>query len=90
MNVIGVFWSFLNVFSTLLLLFELSVSHNVDELEKHRNLESFVELKGGDFFMGINDRKGVNGEHPMRKGIVSPFRCIYKINNQILKLLLEF
>lgn len=51
-----------------------------DELEKHRALESFVELKGGEFFMGINDREeGVNGEHPQRKAIVSPFRLVSSI-----------
>lgn len=50
------------------------VSRCQDELEKHKSLESFVELKGGEFFMGINDREGVNGEHPARKAIVAPFR----------------
>ena len=47
---------------------------NQDELEAHRALESYVELKGGQFFMGINDREGVNFENPQRKAIVTPFR----------------
>lgn len=45
-----------------------------EELERHRGLESFVELKGGEFFMGINDREGVNDEYPHRKALVNPFR----------------
>lgn len=45
-----------------------------DELEAHRALESFVELEGGEFFMGINDREGVNFENPQRKAVVTPFR----------------
>lgn len=45
-----------------------------EELEKFRPLESYVDLKGGEFFMGINDREGVNGEYPHKKAIVQPFR----------------
>lgn len=45
-----------------------------DELTQYKPLESFVELKGGEFFMGINDRNGVNYENPHRKAIVEPFK----------------
>lgn len=69
----------------LILLFGLALcaakGHQIhqEELEKYRPLESFVELKGGEFFMGINDREGFNGEYPPRKAIVEPFR--YPFNN---------
>lgn len=46
------------------------------ELDKYRNLDSFVELKGGDFVMGINDRAGVNYEHPQKMAHVEPFRIL--------------
>lgn len=47
-----------------------------NELDKYRNLESFVELKGGDFIIGINDRSGVNYEHPQKMAHVDPFRIL--------------
>ena len=43
-------------------------------LNKYRALESFVELKGGKFMMGVSDRFGFNGEYPQRFAIVKPFR----------------
>ncbi len=42
----------------------------------YKPLESFVELKGGKFLMGINDREGVNDEYPQRQAIVKPFRMM--------------
>jgi formylglycine-generating enzyme required for sulfatase activity len=43
-------------------------------LESFRPYDSFVELKGGEFQMGINDRSGVNHEYPARHAKVAPFR----------------
>ena len=40
----------------------------------YNHFESIVELKGGEFRMGINDRYGVNGEYPQRFAKVKPFR----------------
>ena len=56
--------------------FELIRALQIDEdvLLSYRNLDSFVELKGGEFMMGVNDNSGVNGEYPQRKAIVHPFR----------------
>lgn len=47
-----------------------------DDLIQFKPLESYVELKGGDFLMGINDREGYNYEYPQRKGIVKPMRVM--------------
>ncbi|CAF3754821.1 unnamed protein product [Rotaria socialis] len=48
---------------------------HIDELvDKLRHLESFVELQGGNFRMGINDRQGINMEYPIKQGHVKPFR----------------
>jgi formylglycine-generating enzyme required for sulfatase activity len=60
----------------VLLLIRAARAQNIDEeLVKYKALESFVNLRGGEFLMGINDRQGgVNGEHPQRRAIVSPFR----------------
>lgn len=60
----------------LLAFLGLVVSSSDSELDKHRALESFVELKGGEFLMGVNDREGVNNEYPQRKAIVAPFRLV--------------
>ena len=45
-----------------------------DLLNHYKPLDSFVELKGGDFFMGVNDHNGVNYEYPPRWAKVHPFR----------------
>ena len=57
-------------------IFKSAQALQIDEdvLLSYRNLDSFVELKGGEFMMGINDKNGVNGEYPERKAIVHPFR----------------
>ena len=47
------------------------------EFEKYRAYESFVELKGGDFLMGTDDRDGINHEYPQRKASVKPFRFLF-------------
>ncbi len=47
----------------------------IDNLvDKLRHLESFVELRGGSFRMGINDRHGINMEYPIKQAHVQPFR----------------
>lgn len=48
---------------------------HIDELvDKLRHLESFVELQGGSFRMGINDKNGINMEYPIKQAHVKPFR----------------
>lgn len=48
---------------------------NIDSLvDKLRYLESFVELRGGSFHMGVNDPEGVNMEFPIKLAHVEPFR----------------
>lgn len=50
-------------------------SQRIDDLvEKLRHLESFIELRGGSFRMGVNDRHGVNMEYPVKQAHVQPFR----------------
>lgn len=70
----------LNIFVNCFLLLSICTIWincvQIDELEKFRTYDSFVELKGGDYLMGINDREGVNFEYPQRKAIVRPFRYI--------------
>jgi formylglycine-generating enzyme required for sulfatase activity len=64
------------------------------DLEKYRAYESFIEVKGGDFLMGINDRDGNNYEYPQRKATVKPFRFRFIIidimKNPYLSLILLF
>ena len=58
-----------------LLLVVLSECQHVDDLvNKLRHFESFVELRGGAFRMGINDRHGLNNEYPVKQAHVQPFR----------------
>ncbi|CAF1046283.1 unnamed protein product [Adineta steineri] len=48
---------------------------NTDDLvDKLRHFESFIELQGGYFEMGINDVNGINMEYPAKKAYVQPFR----------------
>lgn len=48
---------------------------HVDVLvDRLRHLESFVELRGGSFRMGINDRHGINMEYPVKQAHVNSFR----------------
>ena len=54
--------------------FLIQCQHTDDLVEKLRHLESFVELRGGSFRMGINDRHGMNMEYPLKQAHVSPFR----------------
>lgn len=55
---------------------------HVDNLvDKLRHLESFVELRGGSFRMGINDRHGINMEYPVKQGHVNAFRYEILIEN---------
>lgn len=55
--------------------FSLIQCQNIDQLvDQLRHLESFVELKGGHFRMGINDRDGINGEYPFKQTFVKSFR----------------
>ena len=63
------------LFSLVFLSIKADFTNN--EYEKYRSYESFVELKGGDFLMGSDDRDGVNHEYPQRKASVKPFRYIY-------------
>lgn len=65
------------------ILFKLKITQDInDDLNKYRGLDSFVELKGGDFIMGINDRTGVNYEYPTKKAHVKPFRILmYPVTN---------
>lgn len=52
---------------------------HLDELvDQFRHFESFVELKGGKFSMGVNDRHGINGEFPLKVAVVQPFRSAQK------------
>ena len=60
--------------AVMVLLSQRAVGKEDPELEKHRPYESFVELTGGEFMMGINDHNGVNYEYPHRKASVKPFR----------------
>ena len=48
--------------------------HTDDLVDKLRHFESFVELRGGAFRMGINDRHGLNNEYPVKQAHVHPFR----------------
>lgn len=51
-------------------------SQHIDDLvEKLRHLESFVEVRGASFRMGINDRHGMNMEYPLKQAHVKAFRC---------------
>jgi formylglycine-generating enzyme required for sulfatase activity len=60
---------------TILLLPILVHGQSVDDLvDKLRHLESFVELRGGSFYMGINDPDGINMEFPVKLAHVQPFR----------------
>ena len=63
---------------TIILFFEIFYfinGHKPDStLDKFKPYESFVEIKGGEFMMGINDREGVNHEYPLKKAKVKPFR----------------
>ena len=45
-----------------------------DELNKYRRFESYVELRGGSFQIGIMDRNGINFENPQRSARTDPFR----------------
>jgi sulfatase modifying factor 1 len=47
-----------------------------EDIFKYKPLDSYVELSGGEFLMGINDRDGFNFEHPQRKGIVKAMRVM--------------
>ncbi len=48
--------------------------HIDDLVDKLRHLESFVELRGGSFRMGVNDRHGMNMEYPIKQAHVQSFR----------------
>jgi len=52
----------------------IQCQHIDDLVEKLRHLESFVELRGGTFRMGINDRHGINMEYPIKQAHVHSFR----------------
>ena len=52
----------------------IQCQHIDDLVDKLRHFESFVELRGGDFRMGINDRHGLNMEYPIKQAQVQPFR----------------
>lgn len=52
----------------------IQCQHLDDLVDQLRHLESFVELRGGTFRMGINDRHGVNMEYPIKQAHVQPFR----------------
>ncbi|CAF0877384.1 unnamed protein product [Brachionus calyciflorus] len=68
----------------ILFIFKILNTQDIDdEIENYRSLESFVELKGGDFIMGVNDREGgVNYEYPAKKAHVEPFRILlYPVTN---------
>jgi formylglycine-generating enzyme required for sulfatase activity len=48
--------------------------HIDDLVDKLRHFESFIELRGGSFRMGVNDRHGINMEYPIKQAHVQPFR----------------
>ncbi|CAF3289538.1 unnamed protein product, partial [Rotaria sp. Silwood2] len=52
----------------------IQCQHIDDLVDKLRHLESFVELQGGSFRMGVNDRHGINMEFPIKQAHVKPFR----------------
>ncbi len=65
----------------IIIFFKIQTIKNVngqeiseDLLNHYKPLESFVELKGGEFLMGVNDKHGVNFEYPQRLAKVLPFR----------------
>ncbi len=63
----------------LLVIVNLTKSQTLDsneDLLKYKHLDSYVELRGGDFLMGINDKEGHNFEYPQRKGIVKAMRVM--------------
>lgn len=56
-------------------LLNLSKSQTSDrDITNHKHLESFVELSGGEFLVGINDIDGIHYEHPFKRALVKPFR----------------
>ena len=57
-----------------LLSIGIECQHIDDLVDKLRHFESFVELRGGSFRMGINDRHGINMEYPIKQVFVKPFR----------------
>lgn len=68
--------SFLTILAVLLLKLTATQKITEEYANKYKALESFVELKGGEFYMGINDRSGYNGEYPRRFAKVKPFRIM--------------
>ena len=61
----------------IFIFFLLNLIHcqHIDDLvDKLRHLESYVELKGGTFRMGVNDRYGINMEYPIKQAQVQSFR----------------
>jgi formylglycine-generating enzyme required for sulfatase activity len=52
----------------------IQCQHIDDLVNKLRHLESFIELRGGSFRMGVNDRHGLNMEYPIKQAHVQPFR----------------
>ena len=52
----------------------IQCQHIDDLVNKLRHFESFVELRGGNFRMGINDRHGINMEYPIKQAYVKSFR----------------
>ncbi|CAF0856803.1 unnamed protein product [Adineta ricciae] len=53
----------------------LALCQDLDDLvNQQRHLESFVELRGGSFYMGINNPDGINMEFPARLAYVRSFR----------------
>lgn len=55
-------------------LFNLWLMGQTTDLDQYKPYESYVELRGGQFIMGVNDREGVNHEYPPREAKVAPFR----------------
>jgi hypothetical protein len=65
---------FLYLLTSLLSFLKAHPEITEDLVNFYKPLESFVELKGGKFLMGVNDRDGVNNEYPQRQAAVKPFR----------------
>lgn len=65
---------FLFLLMILIFLNLIQCQHLDDLVNRLRHLESFVELRGGSFRMGINDRHGINMEYPVKQAHVNSFR----------------
>jgi formylglycine-generating enzyme required for sulfatase activity len=60
------------IFNVLLKLCKSQASDK--DILSYKHLESFVELTGGEFSMGVSDIDGINYEHPLKRAIVKPFK----------------